>query len=414
MNIIVADKDEYNAYFSRRIGTLKVGVLNEQDNYVIHRIEFDSEENDVSLMYSSINNLLTEQYESGKYIKLEQLKEIDSLFNKLNREQCKIINAYAEVHHYTIKNLDEIKELIANIDDYQILEKYNLEEVGKLLTEKSPEYEISDEMKEFINYSKLAERYLWESNIKDDFCSYGLLVNTRKMLTNDLIAENIPTDKVMQIEVANKRFFEECSYNNRITLCLPIEKERLKEKMELIRLDSEKLSNDDTHITFCKLVNFNDENLSNAFDFLIEKLIHKISYEYGTTTSLQEVESLYNEIINYDNITMSKFIAIIEANEKSITNFEQIVEYAKNTKQYEVIPDIKNYDDMGRYLVNETGHFDDVSLLEDYINYEKLAKDYTQKGYTYNGDFTSYGFLIKKEQFELENNKTKEDEEEFG
>lgn len=105
-------------------------------------------------------------------------------------------------------------------------------------------------------------------------------------------------------------------------------------------------------------------------------------------------------------------VAILESKENSITNFEQIVEYAKNTKQYEVIPNIKNYDDMGRYLVNETGHFDEVSHLEDYIDYEKLAKDYTQKGYTYNGEFTSVGFLIKNEEFELEN-KQNEEEEEF-
>lgn len=409
MKIMVANKDEYIDYFSKRTDTLNVSVLKEQENYIIHSIE--SEENNVSSIYSSINNLLDQQYEKGKYIRLEQLKELDSLFKSLNEEQCKIINAYAQVNQ--INSFDEIKELIANINDYQILGTHSLEEVGKLLTEKSPEYEISDEMKEFVNYSKLAKQYLSSSNIEEKFCSYGLLVNTRNMLTNDLIQENITSDKVLQIEVANRKLFEESSYNNRITLCLPIETERLKQKFELIGLNFDNLSKDDTHITFCRLVNYKNEKLSNAFDFVIEKLIDKIPNKYENMISFQEVESLYNEIKNYDNISMSKLVAILEANENNITNFEQIVEYAKNTKQYEVIPDIKNYEDMGRYLVNETGHFDDVCHLEDYINYEKLAKDYTQKGYTYNGDFTSSGFLIKKEEFEIEINKPKEEEEEF-
>lgn len=409
MKIMVANKDEYIDYFSKKTDTLNVNVLNEQENYIIHSIE--SEENNVSSIYSSINNLLDEQYEKGKYIRLEQLKELDNFFKSLNEEQCKIINAYAQVNQ--INSFDEIKEVIANINDYQILGTHSLEEVGKLLTEKSPEYDVSDEMKEFVNYSKLGKQYLSNSNIEEKFCSYGLLVNTRNMMTNDLIQENITSDKVLQIEVANRKFFEESSYNNRIFLCLPIEIERLKQKLELIGLSLENLSKEDTHITFCRLVNFKNENLGNKFDFVMEKLIDKIPHKYDTAISLQEVELLYNEIKNYDNIRMSKLVAILEANENNITKFEQIVEYAKNTKQYEVIPDIKNYEDMGRYLVNETGHFDDVSHLEDYIDYEKLAKDYTQKGYTYNGDFTSTGFLIKKQEFELENNKPKEEEEEF-
>lgn len=409
MKIMVANKDEYIDYFSKRTDTLNVSVLNEQENYIIHSIE--SEENDVSSIYSSINDLLNEQFKKGKYIRLEELKELDSLFNSLNEEQYKIINAYAKVNQ--INSFDEIKELISNINDYQILETHNLEEVGKLLTEKSPEYEISDEMKDFVNYSKLGKQYLATSNIEEKFCSYGLLVNTRNMMTNDLIQENITTDKVLQIEVANRKFFEESVYDNRITLCLPIQTERMKEKLELIGLDFENLSKDDTHITFCRLVNFKNEKLSDAFDFSIEKLIDKITYKYENWISFQEIEELYNEIKNYDNVTMSKLIAILEANQNNITNFEQIVEYAKNTKQYEVISDIKNYEDMGRYLVNETGHFDDVSHLEDYIDYEKLAKDYTQKGYTYNGDFTSTGFLIKKQDFELVNDKSNEEEEEF-
>ena len=409
MEIMVADRDEYNDYFSKKTDTLKVNILNGQENYIIHSIE--SEENNTSAIYSSINNLLDEQYEKGEYISLEQLNELDCLFMSLNEEQCKIINAYAKVNQ--INSIDEIKELISNINDYQILETHNLEEVGKLLTEKSPEYEISDEMKDFVNYSKLAKQYLCDSNIEENFCSYGLLVNTRNMLTNDLIQENIASDKVLQIEVANRKLFEESSYDNRITLCLPIEKERLKQKLELIKLNLDNLSKDDTHITFCRLVNFTNEKLSDAFDFSVENLIDKIVHKYENMISFQEVESLYSAIKNYDNLTMSKLVAVIEANRDSISNFQQIVDYAQNIKQYEVIPDIKNYDDMGRYLVNETGHFDDVSHLEEYINYEKLAKDYTQKGYTYNGDFTSFGFLIKKQEFELENNKQNEEEEEF-
>ncbi len=410
MKIMVANKDEYINYFGKRTDTLNLSVLNEQEDYIIHSIEFDTIENDLSLIYSSINNLLNMQYEKIEFIKVEDLKEIDALFKNLNKEQCKIINAYAEVKNYTIKSLDEIKEVVSNINDYQILETYNLEEVGKLLTEKTAEYEVRNEMQEFVDYSRLAEKYLRDSNIKGNFCSYGFLVNTRNMFNNDLIEEKISEDKVLQIEVANKKLYEESSYNNKIYLSLPIERERLKEKLKLINIDLENLTKDDIQITLCRLVNFNNKELTDAFDFLIEGLIDKITHEYDTTISLEEVESLYNEIKNYNNTDMRKFVAIIDAKEDIIINFRQIVEYAKNIRQYEVIPDIKNYFDMGKYLVYETGHFDDVSHLEDYINYERLARDYTQKGYTYNGDFTRTGFLIEKEDLVIDKNKEEEEE----
>lgn len=64
-------------------------------------------------------------------------------------------------------------------------------------------------------------------------------------------------------------------------------------------------------------------------------------------------------------------------------------------------------------MVNETGHFDDVSLLQDYINYYKLADDYTKKGCIYNGVYTQYGYLMEKEFIEKENKKEIENQEEF-
>ena len=106
-----------------------------------------------------------------------------------------------------------------------------------------------------------------------------------------------------------------------------------------------------------------------------------------------------------------KFLALLEVKDWEINYIHDLVDYASKTNRYNLLPNINDLSDMGKYLVNETGHFDDVSLLENYIDYYKLAKDYTQKGCTYNGVFTEYGYLMEKE--DLEKNQKREEEEEF-
>lgn len=411
MKIMVANKDEYIDYFSKRTDTLNVSVLNEQENYIIHSIEYEAGEKDLSLMYSSINNLLNEQYEKDNYITLEELKEIDILFNTLNKEQCKIINAYAELNHYTINSLDEIKELIANIDDYQLLEKYNLEELGMLITEKIPKYEIQNEMVEFINYSRLAEKFLLNSNIKQNFTSYGLLINTRMMLDNDLIEEKITKDKVLKIEIVNRKELERTPYCNSVIIYFPTDRERIKEKIKQIDIDYDSMLIEDIQIIQCNIVNFKDNFLSNQFNLFMEKIIDKITNEEKNAIQIKQIDELCNQLKEFDNTKMSKFLAIAQAKKYKITDLSKLTDLTKITEKFEVLPDVKNYNDIGKYLVNETGHFDDISILDDYINYEKLAKDYTQKGCTYNGTFTNLGYLIEKEEFEIV--KQEKEEEEF-
>lgn len=181
MKVIVADKDEYIRFNARLLNKLNTFELTDNtSDYIIHRVKLGKDTQDVSLMDSCINNLLDEQYEKREYIKLEEIKEIDELISGLSKEECHILNAYAEVNRYTVKNLNEIKELIANIKDYQIIEKYSLHELGTLIAEKVPGYKMDINVIPFMNFAKLAENYLFDANIKENFCSYGLLVNTRQ------------------------------------------------------------------------------------------------------------------------------------------------------------------------------------------------------------------------------------------
>ena len=385
MNIIVANKDDYIKFNARIINKIHYFELtNDTKDYIIHRVSLDNDSQDVSSMDSCINNLLDEQYEKGKYITLDEIKEINELILKLNKEECDILNAYAEINSYTIKDFNELKKLIKNINNYQILEAYSLHEVGLLIAKKLDEYKVNINMIPYVDYVKLAEQYLFDANIKERFCSYGLFIDTSEMLDNELIQPKIEKDKVLKVEVVNKKEFEESSNYSKIIIYFPATDEVLKEKFKRVNLD---------------------------FDRVMEYELDKFSNN-SYTTPFQEIELLCKEIKKFDNIKMQKFLALEEIKDKNINYIHDLVECAKQISNYELLPNVNDLNDMGKYLVNETGHFDDISFLKDYIDYYKLAKDYTRKGYTYNGEFTEYGYIMKKE-FE-ENIEKREEEEEFG
>lgn len=416
MNIIVANKDDYIKFNARIINKIHYFELtNDTKDYIIHRVSLGNDSQDVSSMDSCINNLLDEQYEKGKYITLDEIKEINELILKLNKEECNILNAYAEINSYTIKDFNELKNLIKNINNYQILEAYSLHEVGLLIVKKLDEYKVNINMIPYVDYVKLAEQYLFDANIKERFCSYGLLVDTSEMFDNELIQPKIEKDKILKVEVVNKKEFEESSNYSKVIIYLPSTDEVLKEKFKRINLDFDRLTIQDTHITKCEIVNFEDYILAERFNKVMKYELDKFSNN-SYTTPFQEIELLSKEIKKFNNIKMQKFLALEEIKDKKINYIYDLVNCAKQISNYELLTNVNDLDDMGKYLVNETGHFDDISFLKDYIDYYKLAKDYTREGCTYNGEFTEYGYIMKKEFEENmeSNNISREEEEEFG
>lgn len=409
MKIMIANKDDYIKFYAGLIDKINTFQFSKGiNNYIISRVNLGDGVQDVSLMDSCVNILLDEQYAKKEYIKLEDINEINDLIIKLDKEECKILNAYAEVKNYKVKDLNEIKELINHISDYQILEKYSLHEIGKMIAEKTSGYKMDINVIPFVDFSRLAKEYLLDANIKESFCSYGLLVDTREILDNELVQPKVEKDKILKVEVINKKEFEESEMYSKVIIYLPTDNEILKEKFKRINLDYDRLTIQDTHITKCELVNFEDEILLKRFNSVMKYEIEKFS-DNSYTTPFQEIELLCKEIKNFDNIKMQKFLALTEIKDNNINYIHDLIKCAKRTSNYDLLPNVNDLSDMGKYLVNETGHFDDISVLEEYIDYYKLAKDYTKKGHIYNGEFTEYGYIMKKEFIENE----KEEEEEF-
>lgn len=181
-----------------------------------------------------------------------------------------------------------------------------------------------------------------------------------------------------------------------ISIIIPRKLEQLEKDVDY--LDSK------PYIVKCEFIEKGYTLFASKISEIVEEIIE------NEEVNLQDISKLYGVIKQYDYISQMKLLAILEEKETQICTIDDIINCAKNLKDYNLLPNINNLTDMGKYLVEETGHFDEVSLLSDYIDYERLARDYTKNGCVYKGTFTKYGYLMKKE--EIQNKQ--EDEEEFG
>ena len=56
-------------------------------------------------------------------------------------------------------------------------------------------------------------------------------------------------------------------------------------------------------------------------------------------------------------------------------NAHQVRQLAENLELFDFVPKIKTPEEYGKYLIQESGHFDFDENLEDYYNYERYGQD---------------------------------------
>lgn len=350
------------------------------------------------ILNKCINEFLISENE---FITMEIINTINNLLKKFNESQYKIIDAYLEIKGYQINSIKEIIELLENIDDYKLLEVNNKTELGKLILSTMYISKEDEELLEFIDLNNLAEKYMNKNNIKYIICSNGTLLNIKDMYVNDLLDTPIKSEYRIRLLVIDKNKYAKDSLSKKIELYFPISDEKLKEKLDLLGIKG-----NDIKVLECSILNLYPK-LRNDLTLIMERIVSRLDFD-EKEIFLSDVQALALKMQKMDNIQIAKFVALLECKEMEVNSFEDIIKIAEEIKKYELLPDIQNAKEMGKYLVNETAHFDDVTLLTDYIDYERLAEDYTRNGCTYSGRYTGLGYLMEKETFELEQN---EDEE---
>lgn len=136
------------------------------------------------------------------------------------------------------------------------------------------------------------------------------------------------------------------------------------------------------------------------YDCYVDGLYSKL----GEYESLDELNYLASKLDEMSESEYAQFQAGMEMGDHC-GSLQEIINLTENLDCYEVYPDIHDYDDLGRYYIEELDVMQVPEHLQNYIDYEAYGRDVALEE---NGTFTDQGYVrdtgdssVKPENYEL-------------
>ena len=121
------------------------------------------------------------------------------------------------------------------------------------------------------------------------------------------------------------------------------------------------------------------------YDCYVDGLYSKL----GEYENLDELNYLASKLDEMDQSDYAKFQAAMEIGDYT-SSLQEIINLTENLDCYEVYPDIHDYDDLGRYYIEELDVMQVPEHLQNYIDYEAYGRDVALEE---NGTFTDQGYV---------------------
>ena len=121
------------------------------------------------------------------------------------------------------------------------------------------------------------------------------------------------------------------------------------------------------------------------YDCHVDGLYDKL----GEYESLDELNYLASKLDEMDRGEFEQFQAAMEIGDHS-GSVQEIINLTENLDCYDVYPGIEDYDDLGRYYIDELDAMQVTEHLRNYIDYEAYGRDIALDE---SGDFTSFGYV---------------------
>ena len=109
----------------------------------------------------------------------------------------------------------------------------------------------------------------------------------------------------------------------------------------------------------------------------------------GEYENLDELNYLASKLEEMGQGEYAQFQAAMEVGDHS-GSLQEIINLTENLDCYDVYPDIQDYDDLGRYYIEELDAMQVPEHLRNYIDYEAYGRDVALGE---SGDFTSFGYV---------------------
>lgn len=109
----------------------------------------------------------------------------------------------------------------------------------------------------------------------------------------------------------------------------------------------------------------------------------------GEYESLDELNYLASKLDEMDQSDYAKFQAAMEIGDYT-SSLQEIINLTENLDCYDIYPDIHDYDDLGRYYLEELEASKVPAHLQNYIDYEAYGRDVALEE---NGTFTDQGYV---------------------
>lgn len=109
--------------------------------------------------------------------------------------------------------------------------------------------------------------------------------------------------------------------------------------------------------------------------------------EYESIDELNYLALLLEELEPYD---IGRFEAAVAYGEHS-GNVQDLINLAQNLDYYDFMPDIKDHEDLGRYVLENMEGREIPDWMEDYFDYDSYGRDFDLNS---SGRFTENGYII--------------------
>ena len=120
----------------------------------------------------------------------------------------------------------------------------------------------------------------------------------------------------------------------------------------------------------------------------VVEALSDFALSHGSIGTLREINQMCLALEKLTGAEQAKLAAAVQFAQPEYPF--QIRHLAENLDEFDFIPDVKTPAEYGRYMIEQSGHFDFDPNLDEYYDYEKYGNDHISRQ---EGQFNKYGYI---------------------